>query len=114
MKRLLSALILALFSLATVAGGELPFDPVGTWKVAHTDGVPFYITAHADGSAESTWGPGEQGSWAFEGERLHFSWTDGWHDFIYREGDGFAKVAFEPGAPLDGPVTNRTTAERVE
>ena len=114
MRRLLFFATLMLLSLAASAGGEYPFDPVGTWKVAHTDGVPFFITARADGSAASTWGEGEQGGWTFEGERLHFSWTDGWHDFIYREGDGFAKVAFEPGAPLSGTPTNRTTAEKVE
>ena len=114
MRTLLATLLLTLFALPATAGGEYPFDPLGRWQVAHTDGVPFHITAHADGSAVSTWGEGEEGSWAFEGARLHFSWTDGWHDFIYREGEGFAKVAYEPGAPLSGPPTNRTTAERVE
>ena len=114
MKRHLIPLLLTLLTLTAHAGGEYPFDPVGTWKVAHTDGVPFFITAHADGSAESTWGEGEVGGWAFESERLRFSWTDGWHDFIHRQGNGFAKVAYEPGAPLDGQPTNRTTAERVE
>ena len=114
MKRILLAVTLMLLSLAVSADGDYPFDPVGVWRIAHGDGTPILITAHADGSAVSDWEKGEEGSWAFEGQRLHFAWTDGWHDFIYREGSGFAKVAYGPGAPLDGPPTNRTTAERVK
>lgn len=114
MKGFFLAWILALLSLAAAAEEAYPFNPVGTWMVSHTDGKPFEITARADGSASSTWGKGEEGHWRFEGERLHFTWSDGWHDFIYREGKGFAKVAYEPGAPLTGKPTNRTSAERVE
>ena len=114
MKRAVLLGIVLWFAAPAWAGGPYPFEPVGIWKVAHSNGAPFHITARADGSASSDWGEGEQGRWAFEGARLHFTWSDGWHDFIFRAGDHFAKVAYEPGAPLTGQPSNRTTADKVK
>lgn len=91
-----------------------PFDPLGHWKLAHTDGTIFYITLKPDGSGHSYWMNGSPGTWKFDGDRLVCSWDDGWTDIIFKEGDGFKKIAYEPGRKPEGKPTNTTKAEKVD
>lgn len=92
----------------------MPFDPVGHWKLAHTDKTLFYITLNADGTGFSYWESGSPGNWKFQGDRLVCTWKDGWTDIIFKEGDGFKKFGYEPGKKPEGPPTNTTKAEKVD
>ncbi|MBY0526439.1 MAG: hypothetical protein K2R98_23800 [Gemmataceae bacterium] len=108
------ALLLLLVVCGCSGKPAAPFDPVGHWKLLHTDGKPFYITVKSDGTGTSTWGEGATGTWKFEGERLVLTWTDGWTDVITKDGDGFKKIAYEPGRKPEGAPTNSGKAERID
>jgi hypothetical protein len=100
---------------STTAKPQQPFDPVGHWKLVHTDGSLFYITLRADGTGRSHWEKGSDGKWRFEGDRLICSWEDGWTDVITRQGDGFVKIAYEKGRKPEGTPTNGPNkAEKVD
>jgi len=93
---------------------KLPFECVGVWKVADSAGKTFHITVKEDGTATTDWEGGEQGVWEVEGQTIHVRYTDGWHDILMKDGDGYKKIAFGPGMPLDGKPENTTPAVRVE
>lgn len=88
-------------------------DFVGNWKVADGDNVTFYITLNSDGTAISTWGDGQSGTWKMAADKAHVTWSDGWVNVLYKAGSNFKKNAFAPGAKLDGIPTNSSAAEKV-
>jgi hypothetical protein len=96
-------------------GPTQPFDPVGHWKLLHTDGTIFYITLNPDGTGLSFWekAEGTPGTWRFDGERLVCTWKDKWTDIIFKEGDSFVKIAYKDRKP-EGPPDNRNKAEKVD
>lgn len=114
MSRFTAVILSLLLAPAALTAAELGYDPAGRWSVQHTDGSEFVITLHKDGTAESTFGEGERGAWRVEGETVHVFWTDGWDDIIYRNGPGFRKSAWEPGARRDGDPTNDGPAKKLD
>jgi len=66
---------------------------MGQWAVIDGDGSHFIITLNSDGSATSSYGEGEEGSWEDGGNQATASWTNGWIDHLERHGDGYRKVA---------------------
>jgi hypothetical protein len=105
---LVAALVLAMASVTSFAASEFE----GTWAVKNTKGQPFEIMLAADGKAKSTLPEADEGTWKEEGGVAVISWKSGWTTKIAKEGDKFVKTAFKKGAPLDGPPTNTSDAEK--
>ena len=99
----------------SVNGQALPeaMTYVGAWELHDTDGSVFHVTLAEDGSAKSDWGPGEVGTWKMEGGKVTVSWTDGWHDVLYPDGEGFHKDGYAPGVPLTAQPTNSAPAHKL-
>lgn len=72
----------------------------GYWKAYDKENKIFYIHLKEDGSASSSWCCGEKGTWKIVAERVQILWSDGWKAWIYKEGNEFKKMAYEPKRPL--------------
>ena len=88
-------------------------DYVGAWKVTDTKGEPFFIQFDADGTAKSTWGKGESGSWQLVDGSARVVWSTGWTDVLSRDGQRYTKSAYRPGNSPPAAPTNTGPAERV-
>lgn len=106
----LAGLALALASFAVLADSEFE----GVWAVKSTDGKPFEITLSADGKAKATLTETMEGTWKPDSGSAVISWSTGWTTKITKAGDHYVKTAFEKGAPLDGPATNTSDAQKVK
>lgn len=106
------ALTVAIFAGRQAVAAEAS-DFIGTWKLKDTDHSSFNVTLKEDGSCTSTWGVGETGTWKLEGDRVTLSWTDGWHDILIKEKDGYKKLGFAPGVALTDPPSNSSVPEKV-
>ncbi len=95
-------------------GAEPQLEPVGRWKIFHSDGKPIWVEVKADGSCRSDWAQGEKGRWKLEKGRLLLDWSDGWRDLIVVEGQQFRKIGYAPGVPLEGKPSNRTAAYKIQ
>ncbi len=92
-----------------------PFDYFGVWDVTDGAGKHFQITLDPKGAATSTYKGGEKGMWTIHGDKLQINWSNSWRDFIRAvSNDRYQKVAYAPGASLDGKPTNISRAERVK
>ena len=88
-------------------------DYVGAWKVADTQGKPFYIQFDADGTAKNTWGKGETGHWQLVDGSARVVWSSGWTDVLSHDCQRYTKSGYRPGtAPPEGPA-DTGPAERV-
>lgn len=88
-------------------------DFVGTWNIGEPDppgGRPFVMTLNADHSARKSHVPNSLGKWSIVNGEAHVIWSEGWRDIIRREGEGFRKIAFAPGAGFDGQPDNTAVA----
>jgi uncharacterized lipoprotein NlpE involved in copper resistance len=106
-----AAFVVGLSAAALAAGFE------GTWKVKDSEGKPFEITLKADGTATGThkaYKEGLKGTWKEEAGAAEIHWDTGWTTRIVKEDDTYKKSAFKPGAPLSGPPTNTSDAEKKE
>ncbi len=100
--------------LAGSAAARPPFDPVGRWRMHHTDGSVFFARLAADQSAATDFGGGEHGIWRWEGSGVRILYTDGWDDLLAVDGNGtFSKRGWSPGQDRCGPAENQTVAERL-
>jgi C-terminal lipocalin-like domain len=104
-----AAFVLALMS----AGGLAASEFVGTWKVQDKGGKPFEITLSADGTAKSTMGDSDSGTWKEEGGAAVITWNSGWTAKITKDGDKYQGAAWKKGQSLDKPPTNKSEAEKV-
>lgn len=93
---------------------QSPIEPVGRWKIFHSDGAPIWVEVKADGSCSSDWGKGEKGRWKLDQGSLLLDWSDGWRDIISVEGKGLKKAGYAPGVPLTGKPSNRTAAYKIK
>lgn len=90
------------------------FDPVGRWKMYHTDGTTFIARLTADQQATTNFGGGEHGIWRPEGNAIRILYTDGWDDLLVRHSDAaFGKRGWAPGDDRCGPSANDTRAEHI-
>jgi len=103
---------LLFLALAATAWAD-PFNPVGRWKIFHTDGAPILVTLYPNHKAESDWQEGEKGTWLWIEGRLVMRWKDGWRDLITLREGRFEKLGYAPGnRDLKNP-SNRTAAYRL-
>jgi len=111
-----TAIILAAVFSLTVAACSPPSaksEFAGSWNVADTAGMPFQITLGDDGSATADRsGEAMVGTWKEENGAAVISWKDGWTTKIVKEGDGYKKMAWDKGVPVDGPPSNTSAAAR--
>ena len=112
-----AAFVIGLSGAALAAGFE------GMWKVKDSKGNPFEITLNADFTASGTLKThkekeaemeGMTGTWKEQDGAAEIHWDTGWTTRIVKEGDAYKKSAFKPDAPLSGPPTNTSDAEKVE
>jgi hypothetical protein len=92
---------------------KAPFDAVGLWEVAHTDGKPFHIRINPDGTASTDWEGQEKGAWRVADGEIVIEYTDGWMDVLFQEGDQVKKRAFGPGTDRKGKPDNVTSARKI-
>ena len=91
-----------------------PFDPVGRWRMHHTDGSEFAARLAADQTATTNFGGGERGIWRWEGAKVRVMYTDGWDDLLSLEPEGkYTKGGWSPGLDRCGPAANQTAAEHI-
>jgi hypothetical protein len=110
-KSVRSALGVCLLALAQGAcAGE--FD--GQWELKDTSGKIFEIWLRADGRADGTHNEAmKHGSWAEEGGAAVIHWDTGWTTRIARDGQGYRKTAYKPGATLTDKPANSSEARRI-
>ena len=89
-------------------------DPVGRWKIFHSDGTPIWVEVRPDGTCTSDWAKGERGRWTLDQGKLLLDWSDGWRDLITVDGQRLRKKGYAPGAPLEGQPSNQTAAYKVK
>lgn len=95
------------------AAGSLPGHFVGKWKVGDGAGGTFLITLKRNGEAEKTKGS-SHGTWTSVDGEARITWDDGWRDIIRKAGDGYEKVAFEPGRTFSDDPSNVADAKSTE
>ncbi len=108
-----SFLILGLVVFGGISGSASASDWNGIWKVADTQGQPFYITLFSGGVAASNLEGGITGTWTTSAGKAVISWGGGWHSVISHEGGATIKRAYEPGSSMDGAPTNTSDAVKV-
>lgn len=113
MKPALTALTIALTLAASGCSDSKSDEFAGTWKVSDSGGNPFEIALAADGTAKADReGEGMDGTWKRDGSSAVISWKTGWTTKITKEGDKFAKVAFDKG-DTSGAPKNSSAAEKI-
>ena len=115
MKTWIKTAALTLGGLAIAAGTALAASQwAGVWQVKDTAGDPFEITLAPDGTASASLHEEMVGTWKDEGNAAVVHWKTGWTTKIEKSGDGFKKTGYRQGAPLDGPPSNSSGAEKIK
>ena len=93
------------------AGTCLAGEYDGHWRLWDSKGAPFEVDLHADGKADGTHNDAmKHGTWAEEGGAAVIHWNTGWTTRIARQGQGYEKTAFKPGAAMTDKPTNHSAA----
>lgn len=103
---------LGLFALAQAAfAGEFE----GHWQLRDSNGSPFEIWLHPDGTADGTHNDAmKHGTWAQDGGAAVIHWTTGWTTRIAKDANGYSKTAYKPGTtPADKP-SNSSEAKKLD
>ncbi|CAN0456585.1 unnamed protein product, partial [Phaeothamnion confervicola] len=101
---------LLIFLWLTAAACASPtLQPVGRWKIFHSDGRPIFVQVSADGRCVSP-GENQKGTWKLENGSLTFTWSDGWKDVIQYHQGRLIKLGFGPGVPVSAKAVNQTAA----
>lgn len=98
--------------LLTMAWAD-PFQPVGRWKLYHTDGSPLLVTLYPNHQARSNWQNGTKGHWRWVEGRLVMRWKDGWRDVVTLRDGRFEKLGYAPGNRDPLAPSNRTVAYKL-
>jgi hypothetical protein len=101
-------LAIAMTAFTALAASEFE----GVWVVKDSGGKAFEITLSADGKATSTQEKAKEGTWKEEDGSAVITWSTRWTTKITKEGDHYVKAAYKKGAPLDGPPTNKSDAQK--
>lgn len=110
MKSCLAACFVAVLTSTASFAGEW----AGKYMTEDTKGNAFAITLSDDGAATgSKEGHTLTGKWTEEDDAAVIKWTTGWTTKISKDGDGYKKTAFRPGASMDDGST-ATGVEKVE
>jgi hypothetical protein len=105
-----AAFALTMAACSPPSGGS---EFAGDWTVSDSSGAPFVIKLAADGTAKADRvGEALAGTWKEEGGAAVITWSEGWTTKIVKEGDGYKKMAWDKGVPLDGPPSNTSTASK--
>jgi hypothetical protein len=98
-------------SRAAPEGGRNFF--VGDWRVGRPGKADFVISLDEDSTAKSN-ASSQSGRWEFVDGEARITWSDGKRQVIRREGSGFRKLYFKPGASFDDPPTDMAAAEKIQ
>ena len=105
------ALLFSLGITCTFATDLLAGDFDGTWNLSDTQGGPYVAILNKDGTASGTHGDSmKHGTWTEENGAAVIHWKTGWTTRIEKQGDGFVKKAYKPGAVLTGKPDNVSNA----
>ncbi|MGH6866957.1 MAG: hypothetical protein ACREDO_12510 [Methyloceanibacter sp.] len=104
----IAAVVLAVgLSALSPTGSEF----VGKWKTDDVKGKPMEIVLSKDGTAKGTrQGEGLTGKWEAGKNNVVINWDSGWTTKIVKNGDKFAKLAYEAGKPAKGRPDHRSAA----
>ncbi|MEZ5826913.1 MAG: hypothetical protein R3D01_00355 [Hyphomicrobiales bacterium] len=87
----------------------------GKYMTEDTKGNPFAITLADDGTAAGEkLGHELNGTWAAEGGAAVITWSTGWTTKISKDGDGYKKSAYRPGAAIEDGPTHTTEVDKIE
>lgn len=98
-----------------IASGALAGEYDGQWQLKDSQGKPFEVSLHADGTADGTHNDAmKHGTWSEEGGAAVIHWNTGWTTRIARQGQEYVKTAFKPGTSLADKPTNHSDAKRID